>query len=167
MDANLITRPANADDAPQLSSLLNEIITIGGTTAIQESYTANNFITHYIAGDNTIACIVATNSKGELLGFQSLGRHPKLDTNWGDIATFSRVGNTARGIGTALFSATKKLAIDKKLVAINATIRADNAGGLAYYEKMGFVTYHTASAVPLADGTPVDRISKKYLVTWY
>lgn len=46
----------------------------------------------------------------------------------------------------------------------NATIRADNAGGLAYYARMGFQDYAVARGVPLADGTPVDRISRRYLV---
>ena len=46
--------------------------------------------------------------------------------------------------------------------AINATIRADNAGGLAFYTKQGFVDYGVTPAVPLADGTPVDRVHKRF-----
>jgi hypothetical protein len=47
---------------------------------------------------------------------------------------------------------------------INATIRADNTGGLAYYAKMGFETYGITKDVPLLDGTPVDRINKRFQV---
>jgi hypothetical protein len=38
----------------------------------------------------------------------------------------------------------------------------DNRVGLAFYEKMGFRTYETLRRVPLRDGTPVDRILKRY-----
>jgi ribosomal protein S18 acetylase RimI-like enzyme len=68
------------------------------------------------------------------------------------------------GVGTALFAASRTLAADLGVVAINATIRADNRGGLAYYEKMGFRTYRTLEAVKLQDGRAVDRILKRYLV---
>ncbi|MEM9148767.1 MAG: GNAT family N-acetyltransferase, partial [Pseudomonadota bacterium] len=48
------------------------------------------------------------------------------------------------------------------LIALNATIRADNRVGLAYYSRMGFQDYAVRPAVPLADGSPVDRISKRF-----
>ncbi|HEX7850799.1 MAG TPA: GNAT family N-acetyltransferase, partial [Sphingomonas sp.] len=76
--------------------------------------------------------------------------------------TFARRGSTTRGIGSALFAATRAAAIAAGLKAINATIRADNTGGLTFYAKMGFADYAVARAVPLADGTPVDRISRRY-----
>ena len=43
-------------------------------------------------------------------------------------------------------------------------IRDSNESGLAYYSKIGFIDYSVNKAVPLNDGTPVDRISKKYAV---
>ena len=67
-----------------------------------------------------------------------------------------------RSAGTALFERTKAAARALGLVAIGATIRADNHSGLPFYEKMGFRTYDVARAVPLGDGTPVDRIRKRY-----
>ena len=56
------------------------------------------------------------------------------------------------------------MAQDLGLKAINATIRADNVSGLAYYTKMGFETYHRVKQVPLSDSTPVDRVKKRYVV---
>jgi ribosomal protein S18 acetylase RimI-like enzyme len=69
-----------------------------------------------------------------------------------------------RGVGTALFAATLSAAEELNIEFINATIRADNTGGLAYYEKMGFRTYRTLESIPLRDGTLVDRIQKRYAV---
>jgi hypothetical protein len=61
-----------------------------------------------------------------------------------------------------LFAATREAATRLGLVGINATIRADNVGGLTFYGKQGFQDHSVALAVPLNDGTPVDRISKRY-----
>jgi len=40
------------------------------------------------------------------------------------------------------------------IVAINATIRADNVSGIAYYEKIGFRIYDVRQGVPLQAGAP-------------
>ncbi|MBX2826156.1 MAG: GNAT family N-acetyltransferase, partial [Gammaproteobacteria bacterium] len=157
MNSELRIRPITLEDCAALCDLLNDIIAAGGTTAHQRPFDLERFSDEFVHAESLLFCVVAETSDNELMGIQSVGKHPRLDAQWGDIATFTRVGSTTRGIGSALFATTKKLAIDKKLVAINATIRADNAGGLAYYSKMGFVDYAIAQAVPLEDGTPVDR----------
>lgn len=61
-----------------------------------------------------------------------------------------------------LVAATRAEVAKLGLTAINATIRADNVGGLAYNARMGFVGHEVRRAVPLRDGTPVDRIGKWY-----
>jgi hypothetical protein len=48
---------------------------------------------------------------------------------------------------------------------INAQIRADNLPGMAYYAAMGFAPFDMVKAVPLKDGTPVDRMIKRYDLT--
>jgi ribosomal protein S18 acetylase RimI-like enzyme len=48
---------------------------------------------------------------------------------------------------------------------IDATIRADNTGGLAFYSRQGFVDYDRLVGVPLEDGTPVDRLRKRFDIT--
>ena len=63
-----------------------------------------------------------------------------------------------------MFATTRPRALELGVATIVAQIRADNHGGLAYYEKLGFRTFDTLSAVPLIDGTPVDRILKRLRV---
>ena len=99
------------------------------------------------------------------LGFQSLSLNPGLPDDWADIATFARVNPKVLGVGTTLFKTTLNFARHQNIYAINATIRADNKSGLSYYSKMGFKDYSIAKSIPLQDGTPVDRISKKLTVT--
>lgn len=166
-------RPARAEDAAPLCALLNRIIAIGGTTALETPLTPERFAAVFLQGPRFLCCFVAEaegpegedareGESGALLGFQALERSPKLPADWGDIATFAQVRPKVPGVGRALFAATREQARALGLTAINATIRADNHGGLAFYTKMGFEDWKRDAAVPLQDGTPVDRVSKRY-----
>ena len=66
------------------------------------------------------------------------------------------------GIGSALFTATRAAAKRLGYAWINATIRADNPVGLAYYQSRGFRDWHLLEDVPLGDGTVVDKICKRF-----
>ena len=161
--AAILVRPVEAGDAPELADLLNAIIAKGGTTALHEPFTADTLDAVYLTGRDVLCCFVAQDeATGRLLGFQTLGRYPSLPDDIGDIGTFARVGGTQRGIGSALFAATRARATELGLAAINASIRADNGGGLAFYARQGFVDHARSPGVPLADGTPVDRVHKRY-----
>ncbi len=157
----LTVRPAVRADAADLAAILNAIIARGGTTALEDPYTPEDLAESYIDGPGAILCRVVS-AGGELLGFQALSQHAELPTGWADIATFTRRTARVPGAGTALFAATLAAARGLGLVAINATIRADNAGGLAFYRRMGFVPYGLSPAVPLRDGTPVDRLHHRF-----
>lgn len=121
------------------------------------------FTRYFLLGPDVFACHVAEDAtSGEPIGFQALTRHPGLPDGWADIATFARQRPRLPGVGTSLFAATRSMARELGFIAVNAAIRADNRGGLIYYEKMGFETYRIVPAVPLQDGRPVDRILKRY-----
>lgn len=168
----MIHRMAVAEDVPSACRILNDIIKIGGTTAYQEPLSETDFINHFLIGKSCLSCIVCEDSNADILGFQALAIIKKLPAGWADIATFARAHPKTKGVGTLLFEASKQFlqttqyqdddALASSFQMINATIRADNQSGLSYYNKMGFVDYHCDKAVPLNDGTPVDRISKQY-----
>ena len=157
----MLIRKATPADAAELSALLNEIIRAGGTTAIETELSGQDFDDWFISGPYPLACHVAEED-GILHGFQSLSLFGDPPEGWADIATFARMEPKKRGVGTALFAATRKVAAELGLSTINATIRADNVSGLGYYAKMGFEDYDRVKAVPLADGREVDRIKKRY-----
>lgn len=162
----MIARDATELDIPDACDLLNEIIAIGGTTAYQKPLSVVAFSDQFLTGDNCISCCVCESGDGEIIGFQSLSKNQHLEEDWADIATFARAQRKVRGVGTLLFSATIQKAQTSGVKTINATIRADNVSGLAYYEKMGFAEYSVEKSVRLLDGTPVDRISKKYSLVY-
>ena len=161
----LSVRPVTSADAPELADLLNAIIARGGTTALEQQFTPDRLDESYLTGPKVLSCVVAVDGdSGRIEGFQTLTREPYVPDDWGDIGTFTRIDGIQRGVGSALFAATRENARALGLAAINAKIRADNAGGLTFYSKLGFEDYRADRAVPLADGTPMDRLHKRYLL---
>lgn len=161
MNFEIPTRHYKTEDISELCVLINEIIAIGGTTSNVNPLSDAELASKYINETNNICCFVALDEQGALAGFQSLEYRDDLPKDWADIATFARVEPKLRGVGSALFSSSLEFAKENGFVALNANIRADNTGGLAFYEKMGFETYKMNKDVPLATGEKVDRISKR------
>ncbi len=159
----IVVRPSVAADAEPLTQLINAIIGKGGTTALEVPWSAEGLNWVYLTGPDVICCFTAVaDETGEVAGFQTLGRYPGLAEGLGDIGTFTRIGGQQRGVGSALFAATRERARALGVAAINATIRADNTGGLTFYSRMGFVDHHVDKDVSLKSGRPVDRISKRF-----
>jgi ribosomal protein S18 acetylase RimI-like enzyme len=163
--APIPVRPTEPADISALTAIINAIIAIGGTTAYQDPFTEATLGAHLLDDPRLICCHTALDpADGLPAGYQVLKRHPDLPEDWGDIASFARPAPKLPGVGRALFSATSAFARDNGLVAINATIRADNQSGLGYYGRIGFEDYAVARAIPLKDGTPVDRVSKRFML---
>ena len=162
-DRTLIVRSATTADIPPLTEILNAIIRVGGTTAFETAFSHADFGEKFVYGAHVICCHVAVErDTQEALGFQILERYSEPPDNRIDIATFARLNPKVAGVGTALFAATRETAKALNIATIVAEIRADNRSGLAYYDRMGFKTFKTLPSVPLRDGTPVDRILKRF-----
>lgn len=140
----MIIREATATDAPQMSAFLTRLTEMGRRTRpSDESFVLD----YYINGPQKIQCTLAEDD-GIVLGFQSLslameGNQWGVTPGWGMIGTHVNPDAARRGVGRALFPATLQAARDYGLQKIDASIGADNAEGLGYYEAMGFRTYRT------------------------
>ena len=157
----LTVRPAEPGDAAEMAALLNEIIAIGGTTAYEDPFEPADLYASLVAAETILCCHVAL-SEGRVVGFQALETEEGSGVVTGYIATFARQTGGVPGVGRALFPITVAAAREAGLTEIIATIRADNKPGLGYYSRIGFVDHEVHKGVPLKDGTPVDRISKRY-----
>lgn len=153
-------RRAGALDAGAMADLLNAIIAKGGTTAMVSPVTVQD-LRGWMSSENS-AWHLAEGDDGELKGFQWIEPHPDLPAGGIDVATFVRLGETGLGIGSALFEATKTAARQMGFAHIHAIIRADNTGGLAYYQSRGFEDFKALPDSTLSDGTRVDRIWKRF-----
>lgn len=158
----ITVRPPIDLDAPDMARLLNEIIEIGGTTAMTRAVTGDDLRDWMASQADQSAWHVAVDDREKVCGFQWISPHPDLPPEACDIASFVRTGRTQLGIGSALFSATAQAAKRLGYAWINATIRADNTGGLTYYQSRGFRDWHVDEGITLASGQVVDKISKRY-----
>jgi L-amino acid N-acyltransferase YncA len=149
-------------DARAMAELLNAIIRQGGTTAFTQEVTRDTLLGWFDKAPDRSVWHVAEAADGQLLGFQSIEPHPDLPADACDVATFVRVGQTGLGIGSKLFDKTRQAARALGYRWINATIRADNEGGLTYYQSRGFETYTRDKGIRLGNGLIVDKISKRY-----
>lgn len=161
----ITTRAAQTGDLPDLCTLINEIIVLGGTTAHQTPFEPARMTRLYLEAPGKIAVTVAL-AEDEVVGMQSLiwpssEGHP-FPQGWAIIASFVRPDMAGKGVGRALFAATSAAARKAGVTVIDATIRADNTGGLAYYQALGFADYDILPNVLLRDGSRVDRIRKRY-----
>lgn len=158
-------RRAGKLDARQMAELLDAIIEKGGTTAHTSRVSRDTILEWMRRAPTQSAWHVAEEVSGDILGFQFIEPHPDLPPDACDIASFVRLGKTGLGVGSKLFEASRKAAKDLGYLWINATIRADNTGGLAYYQSRGFETYAHHPAQRLANGELVDKVSKRYDLT--
>ena len=156
---DLIVRPMQPEDIPALLDFFNHTVRLGGTTAHEDEMTEAEFRAHYF-DDPDIAYTALAGDRP--VGFQALfQREPGLYS----IGSFTDQRNPVRGAGAALFAATREAAKEAGGHTILAEIRADNVPGLAYYSKMGLTDTDLIPAVPLKDGTPMDRVIKTLPLT--
>lgn len=155
-------RPAMQLDTGSMATLLNEIIGIGGTTALVRPVTADDLAEWMTYAPDSSAWHVALDESEKVVGFQWISPSEQLPPEAAEIATFVQVGQTGLGIGSALFAATAKAAKQIGYIWIRANIRADNDGGLTYYQSRGFRDYGVIEGYVLADGTQVDKRLKRY-----
>lgn len=155
-------RRAMTLDCNSMAHLLNAIIAKGGTTALTRPVTGDDISDWMQSEAERSAWHVALDDNEQVVGFQWISPHAKLPPEAVDIATFVQIGQTGLGIGSALFDATRKAAKELGYAWINATIRADNEGGLTYYQSRGFRDWTRDENVSLDSGLVVDKISKRF-----
>lgn len=153
-------RKAGRLDTREMADILNGIIAAGGTTALTTPVSADD-IAEWMSHDRS-AWHVAETEDGKVVGFQWIEPGEELPPDAAEIATFARLGQTGLGIGSALFRATEAAARDLNYAWIRANIRADNTGGLAYYQSRGFEDYGRIEGYRMKNGQVVDKVLKRF-----
>lgn len=156
----MIVQKGLSSDRGALVGILNEIISIGGTTAFEIPLKVA-FFDRFINPPSSKTFLHVADVDGDVVGFQWMEPLAPPHSHIGGIATFARRDTTQRGVGSALFERTRASSHDAGYTCLDATIREDNTGGLAFYTKLGFLDHSVTHAVPLNDGTPIDRIHKR------
>ena len=140
-------RSALPQDVDTMAAMINRIISIGGTTAYRDEFDGAKILSEFMPPKSGICCHVAIDDL-QCRGFQALlwcdpdwEGEGKLPADWAVIATYVDPAAHGQGIGRQLFEQTAAAAKDAGVRYIDATIRKENSGGLAYYESMGFEDY--------------------------
>jgi len=158
----ITVRAPIALDRVDMARLLNEIIEIGGTTARTRAVRTDDIDEWMAYAPSRSAWRVALDGSEKVVGFQWIEPHSDLPPEAASISTFVQVGRTGLGIGSALFEATRLAAKGLGYTWINANIRADNEGGLIYYQSRGFETYGRIERHVLDNGQVVEKELKRY-----
>lgn len=136
-------RSASRADVPGMAAIQRANAARRGQQAL---ITDDQVQANYILHPDRIACHVACDADGRVLGFQSVrlastGNVFDVTPGWGIIGTHISPAAARRGIGRALFDASLRAARQAGLEQIDATIASDNDEGLGYYRGMGFHEY--------------------------
>ncbi|WP_300057958.1 GNAT family N-acetyltransferase [uncultured Roseobacter sp.] len=147
-------RDATLADVPRISALLRALTALGKRTRPDDEAFVRS---HYVENPVNVACTVAEDDTGRVLGFQVLsvaaaGNPWGVTPGWGIIGTHIGPDAARKGVGRALFGVSRAAAQRAGLAHIDASIGATNDEGLGYYDAMGFETYRT----------PEGRICKRF-----
>lgn len=145
-----------------MAGLLNAIIEQGGTTALTRAVTGSDIRDWMTTCPERAAWHVAVDDGESVVGFQWIEPADYLPPEAAEIATFVQVRQTGLGIGSKLFEATRAEAKALGYKWINANIRADNEGGLIYYQSRGFADYGRIDGYKMANGQIVDKVLKRF-----
>ncbi|EIE50119.1 acetyltransferase [Salipiger aestuarii] len=148
-------------DARDMAALLSDIVATGGSTAMTDPVSQTDMLA-WMEGDPRSIWHIAEDAVGDILGFQFIEPHRDHGATVGQIGTFAKAGKSGLGIGSKLFEATKEAARVAGYRWINAEIRADNAGGLIFYQSRGFEDWGRIKGYVMANGQVVDKVLKRY-----
>jgi len=159
---NLSIRPATEEDAESIVGLLNPIIAAEKYTIVSEPISVVEQIDwiRSVSECGLFHVAVGTNDR-KVLGFQSVEPLSATEKAWkhvGDVATFVALDSHRQGVGRSLSQMTFERAREHGFLKINATIRADNPQGVAFYKSMGFDVIGTARKHALVRGEYIDEI---------
>lgn len=144
---NVFVRAAQDEDADQLAAILNEIVSIGGLTSREGPFDGGRIRREFISPRRGISCFVAV-AGSDVRGFQSLEwsdsdwpGEDRLPADWAFISTYVQSGHRRLGMGKSLFARTVAAAEATGVSFIDASIRLENAGAMAFYDSLGFEDY--------------------------
>src|SRR5262245_35010636 len=161
MPESVHIRKATADDAPGIASLMHAVVSERAYSAIDRAWSADEERRYLESLSSREAFHVAIAGSGEIVGSQSLELYSPVLTTMSHVAqvgTFVRPSWRGRGIGPALFAATRPFAVACGYRKIVITVRASNAAALSFYRRLGFVECGRLSKQVVIDGVEDDEV---------
>jgi L-amino acid N-acyltransferase YncA len=156
-------RPVQVEDAEGIVRVLNPLVESGSYTVLDRPFTVEQE-RHFIAsfpGQGVFQ--VAQRDPGDLIvGFQNVEpfatTYTEAFAHVGVIGTYVDPSEQKQGIGRLLFESTRLAAREKGYEKFFAFVRADNAGALSFYKRIGFNVIGVAKDQAKIHGRYIDEV---------
>ncbi len=161
-------RRATEADAEAIVAILEGIVSERIHTAIVKPWPVEEQRRYLLSLSEREAFHVAENEPGKVCGYQSLERYSLILDSMQHVAqlgTFLLPEARGRGVGRALFEASRAFAIAREYRKIVIQVRGSNLGAQAFYKRMGFRECgRLRGQVIVMDGMEEDEVILEFLL---
>lgn len=158
----MIVREVCPDDAEEIVGILNPIIESGAYTVLDLPVTADierEFIKNF--PERGLFYVALDEHDRRIIGFQNIepfATYTNAFDHVGIIATYINLSHRRQGVGQCLAEVVFENARAKGYEKLFTYVRADNAGALAFYSKLGFRVVGTTRKQAKIDQKYIDEI---------
>jgi ribosomal protein S18 acetylase RimI-like enzyme len=156
-----IVRRATPADAADIAGVLERVVAEREYSAIERAWTPDRQRGYLESLSSREAFHVATDVSGAIVGYQSIDRYSSILTSMAHVAqlgTFVLAEWRGRGIGQALFGATRPFAVAAGYRKLVVQVRGSNAQAQGFYRRLGFVECGRLRDQVIIDGRKDDEV---------
>jgi RimJ/RimL family protein N-acetyltransferase len=161
-------RRASPHDAEGIASVLDAVARERVHSAIERPWTASEQRTYLESLSAREAFHVVTTASGEIVGYQSLDLYAAILPSMahvGQLGTFLLPDWRGRGVGRALFAATRQFAEAAGYRKFVIQVRASNHAAQRFYQQCGFRECGRLRAQVVIDGATDDEVVMECFLT--
>lgn len=154
-------RRATPDDSEGIVDIWRSIAAERIYSAIDQPWTVEQQRAYLNALSPREIIHVAISDSEQIIGFQSLSLWARTINSMkhvGELGTFLLPGWRGRGVGKALFEATRTFARDSAYSKIVIQVRASNTSAQAFYKRLGFRECGRLTRQVKIDGQEDDQV---------
>ena len=154
-------RRATAEDAAGIAGVLKRVVSERVHSAIDCAWPIDQQRAYLQSLSNREVFHLGVAASGEIIGYQSLDRYSSVLSSMahvGQLGTFLLPEWRGRGLGRALFGATRQFAASAGYRKLVIQVRASNVHAQTYYKRLGFVECGRLRAQVIIDGREDDEI---------
>lgn len=154
-------RRATVADADGIATVLRSVVSERVHSAIDRAWSADQQRSYLQSLSSREAFHVAIAAAGSTIGYQSLDLYSPIlpsSAHVGQLGTFLLPDWRGRGVGTALFNATRRFALSAGYRKLVIQVRASNVAAQTFYKRLGFVGCGRLRAQVIIDGREDDEI---------
>jgi RimJ/RimL family protein N-acetyltransferase len=167
-ESSIQVRRASPQDADGIAGVLGAVARERVHSAIERPWTATEQRTYLASLSPREAFHVATAASGEIVGYQSLDLYSSVLSSMahvGALGTFLLPVWRGRGVGRALFTATRQFAEVAGYRKFVIQVRASNLAAQRFYQQCGFRECGRLRAQVVIGGATDDEVVMEFFLT--